>query len=122
MDGAALRAACLAMPGAWEDFPFPRYPDRSVFKIADKVFAISTLDDAPLRVSLKCDPDLAVRLRADHPAIAPGYRLNKRLEEGAGCQIAAMIPPSTLMVEPVMYDAAGERTNAATRPISSGSP
>lgn len=78
MDGTALHAACLGMPGAWEDFPFPRYPDRSVFKVADKVFAISSLGEEPLRVSLKCDPELAVRLRADHPAIAPGYRLNKR--------------------------------------------
>ncbi len=32
----------------------------------------------PLTVSLKCDPDLAVRLRAMHPAIVGGYHLNKR--------------------------------------------
>lgn len=73
-----LRAACLGRPGATEDFPFPRYPDRSVFKIGGKVFAISSLRQEPLRVSLKCDPDLAVRLRAAHPAIQPGYRLSKR--------------------------------------------
>jgi predicted DNA-binding protein (MmcQ/YjbR family) len=29
-------------------------------------------------VSLKCDPDLAVQLRTDHPAITAGYHLNKR--------------------------------------------
>ncbi len=29
-------------------------------------------------MSLKCDPDLAVQLRAGYPAIAPGYHLNKR--------------------------------------------
>ena len=73
-----LRAACLSLRGAAEDFPFPRYPDRSAFKVGGKVFAISSLRQEPLRVSLKCDPDLAVRLRAEHAAIQPGYRLSKR--------------------------------------------
>jgi predicted DNA-binding protein (MmcQ/YjbR family) len=71
-----LRETCLAMPGAIEDFPFS--PDNSVFKVAGKIFAISNLANEPLRVSLKCDPVLAEQLRADHPAITPGYHLNKR--------------------------------------------
>jgi predicted DNA-binding protein (MmcQ/YjbR family) len=75
---AELRDACLAQPGAVEEFPFPRYPERSVFKIGGRVFAISSLGDEPLRVSLKCEPDLALRLRDEHPAIQPGYRLNKK--------------------------------------------
>jgi predicted DNA-binding protein (MmcQ/YjbR family) len=29
-------------------------------------------------VSLKCSPELSVRLRAEHPSIIPGYHLNKR--------------------------------------------
>jgi predicted DNA-binding protein (MmcQ/YjbR family) len=29
-------------------------------------------------VSLKCDPEIAVRLRAEHAAVAPGWHLNKR--------------------------------------------
>jgi predicted DNA-binding protein (MmcQ/YjbR family) len=29
-------------------------------------------------VSVKCDPDLAVQLRATYEAIVPGYHLNKR--------------------------------------------
>lgn len=49
-----------------------------MFTVAGKVFAISPLDEQPLRVSLKCDPEWAVELRADHPDITPGYRLNKR--------------------------------------------
>jgi predicted DNA-binding protein (MmcQ/YjbR family) len=71
-----LRETCLGMPGAIEDFPFS--PDNSVFKVAGKIFAISNLTNEPLRVSLKCDPVLAEQLRADHPAITPGYHLNKR--------------------------------------------
>jgi predicted DNA-binding protein (MmcQ/YjbR family) len=49
-----------------------------VFKVGGKVFAITALDNQPLAVSLKCEPELAVSLRAAHPAIIPGYHLNKR--------------------------------------------
>jgi predicted DNA-binding protein (MmcQ/YjbR family) len=73
---AALRRACLAMPGATEEFPFN--PENSVFKVAGKIFALSPLGAEPLRISLKCDPALAEQLRASHPAITPGYHLNKR--------------------------------------------
>lgn len=71
-----LKTACLALKGAVEDFPFGA--EASVFKVAGKVFAISRLDAEPLSVSLKCDPELAVSLRAAHAAIIPGYHLNKR--------------------------------------------
>lgn len=76
MKPAALRKICLGFPGAREEFPFGE--DNSVFKVAGKVFALSPLKAKPLRISLKCEPDLAVRLRAEHPAIIPGYHLNKR--------------------------------------------
>jgi predicted DNA-binding protein (MmcQ/YjbR family) len=72
----ALRKLCLDFPGASETFPFG--PEHSVFKVEGKLFAISALHASPLRVSLKCEPDLAEQLRAAHPAIAPGYHLNKR--------------------------------------------
>ena len=53
-------------------------PRTSVFKVAGKIFAISALERTPLEVSLKCEPELAVALRASYPAIRPGYHLNKR--------------------------------------------
>ena len=76
VDPIELKAACLGLNGAAEEFPFG--PETSVFKVGGKIFAISALDGLPLKVSLKCDPDLAVRLRAAHPEIVPGYHLNKR--------------------------------------------
>jgi predicted DNA-binding protein (MmcQ/YjbR family) len=42
------------------------------------MFALCQLGARPLQLSLKCEPDLAAQLRAAHPAIAPGYHLNKR--------------------------------------------
>ena len=76
MEATDLRAWCLAQAGAVEDFPFG--PGPSVFKVARKIFAISALDRTPLEVSVKCDPELAVALRHSHPAIRPGYHLDKR--------------------------------------------
>ncbi len=70
-----LRSACLAQAGAVEEFPFG--PQTAVFKVAGKIFALSGLA-SPLRVSLKCEPELAEQLRAAHPEIVPGYHLNKR--------------------------------------------
>ena len=76
MDASELRSCCLGHAGAVEEFPFG--PETSVFKVAGKIFAISALDRTPLDVSVKCEPDLAVALRDTHPAIRPGYHLNKR--------------------------------------------
>ena len=76
MDATELRAWCLQQKGASEDFPFG--PEHSVFKVAGKMFALSTLERTPLEVSVKCEPELAVSLRDTYPAIRPGYHLNKR--------------------------------------------
>ena len=76
MKPAELRDRCLSLPGAEETFPFG--PENSVFKVADKMFALSRLDATPLRISLKCDPSLAEQLREAHAAVIPGYHLNKR--------------------------------------------
>jgi predicted DNA-binding protein (MmcQ/YjbR family) len=76
MDQHELKAQCLALPGAGEEFPFGDVV--SVFKVGGRMFAACALDDVPLRLSVKCDPELAVQLRAAYPAIAPGYHLNKR--------------------------------------------
>jgi predicted DNA-binding protein (MmcQ/YjbR family) len=63
-------------PGADEQFPFG--PETSVFKVEGKIFALTALASRPLRVSLKCEPELAEQLRASYPAVVPGYHLNKR--------------------------------------------
>ncbi len=62
-------------PGVTEERPFG--PDVAVFKVLGKMFALVP-DDAPLRVSLKCDPDEAMVLREMYTAVQPGYHLNKR--------------------------------------------
>ena len=76
MDRRALKRVCLSFAGAEETFPFG--PETSVFKVSGKIYALSRLDGDPLSVSVKCEPLLAEELRSAHPAIAPGYHLNKR--------------------------------------------
>jgi predicted DNA-binding protein (MmcQ/YjbR family) len=68
--------ACESLPGAIEDYPFG--DDVAVFKVGGRMFALVPLDDGPGRVNLKCDPDLALELRARFPAVRPGYHQNKR--------------------------------------------
>src|SRR3954464_11729682 len=76
MNPAELRDRCLSFTGAEETFPFG--PETSVFKVAGKMFALSQLGAESLRVSLKCEPELAEALRGAHAAVLPGYHLNKR--------------------------------------------
>jgi predicted DNA-binding protein (MmcQ/YjbR family) len=68
--------ACGAKAGSVEDYPFG--DGVAVFKVAGKMFALVSLDEPPGSVSLKCDPDMAVALRARYAAITAGYHLNKR--------------------------------------------
>lgn len=85
MDVDTLRRICLGFPGSFEDFPFG--PDTSVFKVRAavaggtrheaKMFALSAMDPEALQVSLKCEPALAVQLRAAHPEITGAWHLNK---------------------------------------------
>lgn len=77
MNTVSLRQHLLEKPGATEDFPFG--PEVTVFKVGGKMFALMPTDAVPLTVSLKCDPDDALALRAMYPdAVQPGYHLNKR--------------------------------------------
>ena len=76
MNPAELRDRVLSFAGAEETFPFG--PETSVFKVGGKMFALTQLGAQSLRVSLKCEPELAVALREAHPAVLPGYHLNKR--------------------------------------------
>ena len=43
-----------------------------------KLFAIIADGSKPLRVSLKCDPQLAESLREKYESVLPGYHLNKK--------------------------------------------
>jgi predicted DNA-binding protein (MmcQ/YjbR family) len=69
-----LRALCLSLPDAAEDFPFGE--DTAVFRVGGKLFALLPVSGAT--VNLKCDPERAIDLRKRYAAVAPGWHQNKR--------------------------------------------
>ena len=74
MDIEVLREYCLAKKAVTEGFPFDN--ETLVFKVAGKMFAIIPLEHGD-RISLKCDPERAMELRAEWEEIQPGWHLNK---------------------------------------------
>ncbi|AJQ92086.1 MmcQ/YjbR family DNA-binding protein [Gynuella sunshinyii] len=67
----------LSKPESLEDYPFG--PEAAVFKVHDKMFALSAVrGDGILSVNLKCDPLQAVQLRDVFSAVLPGYHMNKK--------------------------------------------
>lgn len=75
-----LEEYLLGFPDTWLDFPFGEAI--SVYKVGPKekgkMFALIQEESKPLRLSLKCDPQLAERLREQYESVQPGYHLNKK--------------------------------------------
>jgi len=76
MDHKTVEKYILSMTGAIRDYPFG--PDVAVYKSSDKMFALIAEGKEPLRLSLRCDPRLAVLLREKYVEVQPGYHLNKK--------------------------------------------
>ncbi len=75
MEAEDIRTYCLQKPEVSEHFPFDDVT--LVFKVKGKIFALCALDAHPLWINLKCDPERSAGLREHHPAIIPGYHMNK---------------------------------------------
>ena len=71
-----LRNYCLAKKGVTEGFPFGE--DTLVFKVADKLFALTNLTKIPFSVNLKCEPERALTLREEYEEVKAGYHMNKK--------------------------------------------
>ncbi len=77
-----LEKMILALPDAWLDYPFG--DEAAVYKVGKdaegkgKMFALIAEGSEPVRLSLKCDPQLAKNLREKYESVLPGYHLNKK--------------------------------------------
>jgi len=67
---------CMAKKGVAKDFPFDK--TTLVYRVVNKIFALTDIAEKPLRINLKCDPILALELREEFEAIEPGYHMNKK--------------------------------------------
>jgi predicted DNA-binding protein (MmcQ/YjbR family) len=73
-----LRTYCLSKKESTEGFPFDS--DTLVFKVCGKIFALVPLERwerGKASINLKCDPEYALELRAEHQSIYPGFHMNK---------------------------------------------
>ena len=72
----------LSMPNACLDYPFGK--EVAVYKVGHKetgdgkMFALVAEGSEPVRISLKCDPQLAKLLREKYETVMEGYHLNKK--------------------------------------------
>jgi predicted DNA-binding protein (MmcQ/YjbR family) len=77
IDLESVREYCLRKKGkVIEDFPFG--DDVLVVKVNGKIFVLIRMNVVPIRINLKCDPELAIELRERYAAVIPGYHMNKK--------------------------------------------
>lgn len=79
MDHKTVEAFILQLPDTVLDYPFGE--GVAVYKfggVEGKMFALIAETSNPLKISLKCDPQLAVVLRDKYETVMPGYHLNKK--------------------------------------------
>ncbi|MCA9331331.1 MmcQ/YjbR family DNA-binding protein [Candidatus Saccharibacteria bacterium] len=76
MDHQTVETYLLSMPNSRLDYPFGE--GVAVYKVKDKMFALIAEGKMPVRISLKCDPELSKVLREKYTEVMEGYHLNKK--------------------------------------------
>lgn len=80
MDHKTVEDYILSMPNSYLDYPFGE--GVAVYKTGPKgegkMFALISEGKNPVRLSLKCDPELSKLLRDKYEEVMPGYHLNKK--------------------------------------------
>lgn len=76
MDHKTVEDYVLSLPDARLDYPFGE--GVAVYKVGDKMFALISEGKDPVRLSLKCDPQLSKLLREKYEEVMPGDHLNKK--------------------------------------------
>ena len=72
-----FRIYCLSKPFVTEHFPFDKVT--LVFKVCNKMFALSGLENNPPKINLKCNPERAISLREEYDGlITPGFHMSKK--------------------------------------------
>ena len=71
-----IREYCLNKKAVTEHFHFDE--ETLVFKVLDKVFLLTNINDVEISVNLKCNTELAIELREKYSSVQPGYHMNKK--------------------------------------------
>jgi predicted DNA-binding protein (MmcQ/YjbR family) len=76
MNVEEFRTYCLQKNGVTESFPFDN--NTLVFKVLDKMFALTSLDSVDFKINLKCNPNRSIELRERYYQIISAYHMNKK--------------------------------------------
>lgn len=76
MDHKTVEEYVLSMPNAELTYPFGE--GVAVYKVNGKMFGLIEEGKNPVRISLKCDPQLSKVLRDRFDEVMEGYNLNKK--------------------------------------------
>jgi predicted DNA-binding protein (MmcQ/YjbR family) len=78
-----LHEYLLSFPDTWQEFPYGE--NLGVYKYGDQaagtgaIYALIEQGSKPLRISLKCDPQLAKLLREQYETVLPSTKLDKKI-------------------------------------------
>ncbi|MDX2342733.1 MAG: MmcQ/YjbR family DNA-binding protein [Acidimicrobiia bacterium] len=97
MDLESLKSFLLEMDGVTQGIPFG--PEALVYKVLGKMFALIAWDATPMRISLKCDPERAMELRAVFEGVRGAYHFNKRHWNMVDLDGSVPIPEVLAMIE-----------------------
>lgn len=75
MEAENIQMHCLNKKGVTESFPFDN--ETLVFKVGGKMFLLLALDQQPVTISAKADPEWSEKLREKYPQISGAYHMNK---------------------------------------------
>ncbi len=90
----AFREYCLQKKGVTESFPFNE--TTLVFKVLNKMFALTDLENDVLKINLKCDPEKSIALREEfYNNIKPAFHMNKK--HWNTVTVNAQLPPKLVL-------------------------
>ncbi len=71
-----LEVHCGWKPGSTSGFPFGE--EHRVFKVCGKIFAVLHVEELPVKITFKADPELTGLLRGQYPSVQPARYFDKR--------------------------------------------
>ena len=71
-----LKKVLISKNASIKEFPFD---DKTmVFKVMNKMFALVSIEESPLKINLKSLPEDALGYREIYECVIPGYHMNKK--------------------------------------------
>ncbi|MBW8362299.1 MAG: MmcQ/YjbR family DNA-binding protein [Kaistella sp.] len=84
MDANEILEYCHTKKAVEETFPFDK--ETLVLKVGGKMFLLIPLENHPLTIAVKTDPEWSEELRAKHPQITGAYHMNKTHWNSVVCE------------------------------------